>query len=104
MGKPDRCIALQVSSDGCKAVQVDLPGEAPCVPCEGAGKRGTSGNTRPSEALGVADEPVVVMYPKPMNPCDWWEDNTLGSPVLAGGALMPKALGWGEGAKKNRSE
>ena len=34
-------------------------GEAPSVPCEGAGKRGTSGNTRPSEALGVVDEPGI---------------------------------------------
>ena len=68
MGKPDSWIALQVRTDGFKAGQVDLPGEAPSVPYEGAGKRGTSGNTRPSEALGVADEPVVEMKPKPMNP------------------------------------
>jgi len=45
MGKPDSWIALQVRTDGFKAGQVDLPGEAPSVPYEGAGKRGTSGNT-----------------------------------------------------------
>jgi len=76
MGKPDSWIALQVRTDGFKAGQVDLPGEAPSVPYEGAGKRGTSGNTRPSEALGVADEPVVVMNPKPMNPGNRWEEKT----------------------------
>ena len=68
MGKPDSWIALQVRTVGFKAGQVDLPGEAPSVPYEGAGKRGTSGNTRPSEALGVADEPVVWTNPKPMYP------------------------------------
>ena len=76
MGKPDSWIALQVRTDGFKAGQVDLPGEAPSVPCEGAGKRGTSGNTRPSEALGVADEPVVVMKFRPVKPGNGVEDKT----------------------------
>ena len=76
MGKPDSWIALQVRTDGFMAGQVDLPVEAPCAPYEGACKRGTSGNTRPSEALGVAEEPVVVMNPKPMNPGDRWEEKT----------------------------
>ena len=67
MGKPDSWIALQVRTDGFRTRQVDLPGEAPSVPREGTGKQGTSGNTRLSEALGVADEPVVVRNPKPMN-------------------------------------
>ena len=100
MGKTDSWIAMQVRSDGFKAGQVDLPGEAPSVPYEGAGKRGTSGNPRPSEALGEEDETVVVMNPKPMIPGIRWEEKTLGTPVHAGGALRPKALGWCDGAKK----
>jgi len=43
----------------CRGGNPAKDGEAPSVPCEGAGKRGTNGNTRPSEALGVADKPVV---------------------------------------------
>ena len=76
MGKPDSWLALQVRTDGFKAGQVDLHGEAPSVPYEGAGKRGTSGNTRPSEAQGEADEPVVEMNPTPMNPGNRWEEKT----------------------------
>ena len=74
MGKPGSWISLQVRTDGFKAGQVDLPGEAPSVPYEGAGKRGTSGNTRPSDALGVADEPEGVMNTKTMNTGDGWEE------------------------------
>ena len=76
MGKPDSRIPLKVRMDGFKAGQVELPGEAPRVPYEGACKRGTSGNKRPIEALRVADEPVVVMNPKPMNPGNRWEEKT----------------------------
>ena len=76
MGKPDSWRALQVRTDGFKAGQADLPGEAPIVPYEGAGKRCTSVYSRPCEALGVADEPVVVMNPKPMNPGNRWEEKT----------------------------
>ena len=86
MGRPDSWIALQVRTDGFKAGQVDLPGEAPRVPYEGADKRGTSGNTRPSEALGVADEPVVVMTPTPMKPGNKSEVKTKGPPEHARGA------------------
>ena len=63
-------------SDGFYTGQEDLPGEAPSVPYEGAGKRGTSVNTWASEALVVADKPVVVMNPKPMNPGNRWEEKT----------------------------
>ena len=68
MGKPDSWTALQVRTDGFMAGLVDFPGDSPSFPYEGACNRGTCGNTRPSEALGVADEPVVVMIPKPMIP------------------------------------
>ena len=76
MGKPDSWITLQVRTDGFKAGQVDLLREGPSAPYEGAGKRGTSGNTWPNEALEVSDEPVVVMTPKLMNPRNRWEEKT----------------------------
>ena len=66
--------------------------------------RGTSGNTRPSEALGVADELVGVINPLPMIPGIRCEVKSLGTHVHAGGALRPQAVGGGEGATKNRSE
>ena len=55
MGKPDSWIALQVRTDGFRAGQVDFPGEAPGVPWEGAGKRGTSGNTSPKRVKKLRD-------------------------------------------------
>ena len=66
MGKPDSLIALQVRTDGCKAGQVDLPGEAPSVPYEGAGKRliepQTPGWVVDPAARGITGEDLYVNF------------------------------------------
>ncbi len=104
MGKPNSWITLEAETVGFKVWQVDLPGEAPSVPQEGASKRGTSGNTRPIDALGVADDSVVVMNPKPMNLGNKREGKTWETSAYAEGIPEPKAKGWCEGMKGNRSE
>lgn len=67
MGKPNSWMTLGVGTVGFKTRQVDLPGEALNVSQEGASKGGTSGNTRPINALRVAYDSVVVMNLEPMN-------------------------------------
>lgn len=92
MGKPKSWIAPEVRTDGFKIRQVDLPEEVPSVLLEGAGKKSTSGNTRPIEALGIADESVVVMNFEPMNPGNRREEKTQGTPVHTGDAVRPKVV------------
>lgn len=104
VGKPDSWITSQVKTDGFKIRQVDLPEEVPSVRLEGAGKKGTSGNTRPIEALGIADESVVVMNFEPMNPGNRREGKTQGTPVHTGDAVRSKVERWCEGRKENQSE
>lgn len=67
MGKPESWTTSEVRTDGFKIRQVDLPEEVPSVSSEGTSKRSTSGDARQIEALGIADESVVVMNSKPMN-------------------------------------
>ena len=57
LGKPDSWITWQVRTEGLVRRQVDLPGEARHVLLEGAGKRGTSGTARPSDASGRQTKP-----------------------------------------------
>jgi len=76
VGKPNSWITSEVRTDGFKIRQVDLPEEVPSVSSEGTSKRGTSGNARLIEALGIADESVVVMNSKPMNLGNKREDKT----------------------------
>ena len=91
MGKPKGWITLYVRTDGFKTRQADLPEEVPNVSLEGASKRSTSGNTRLSEALGIADDSVVVMNPKPMNLGNKREGKTRGTFAYAEGATRSKA-------------
>lgn len=91
MGKPNSWITLRVRTDGFKIRQVDLPEEVPNVSLEGASKRSTSGNARLIEALGIADDSVVVMNPKPMNLGNKREGKTWGTFAHAKGAARSKA-------------
>ena len=50
---------------------------------EGAGKAGTSGDARPTNAGWASDEPVVVMNPVPMNAGNSWEGKTQGTDPAA---------------------
>lgn len=91
MGKPNSWITLQVMTDGFGTRRADLPEEVPNVSLEGANKRSTSGKARQSEALGVADDSVVVMSPEPMNFGNKRKGETWGTFAYAGGATRPKA-------------
>ena len=104
VGKPNSWITLKVRTVGFKTWQVELPGEAPNVSQEGASKRGTSGNTRPINALRVAYDSVVVMNLEPMNSGNRREGKTWGTSAYAEGISEPKAERWCEGMKENRSE
>lgn len=91
MGKPNSWITLRVRTDGFKIRQVDLPEEVPNVSLEGASKRSTSGNARLIEALGIADDSVVVMNLEPMNLGNKREGKTWGTSAHAEGATRSKA-------------
>jgi len=58
------------------------PGRPITVLREGAGKAGTSGDARPTNAGWASDEPVVVMNPVPMNAGNSWEGKTQGTLTL----------------------
>ena len=64
VGKPKRWITCAVGTDAFKLRQIDLSWEAPIVLQEGAEKGGTSGDTRPTDAVGVAEEFISSEEPQ----------------------------------------